>query len=234
LAPEFAEAEAAPLPDISDDPNALTPEVTKVVLKVLADLIRAKSEDGMGRQYELFIEKPDKRLFPDYYLLVERPLALKTIQAQLKKGGVYRLLGDIESDLELMCSNAKLYNEDSSPVYALSVELRDDFLKRLSEALANQKTPKKRATGKKKAAGASSVEGCEGEDEEGPKKKRARASTGGKKRSRKSESAVAVVRKEEAEEGEEEEGEDSQGEQEEEEGKLRITLPSNLFKRASL
>lgn len=136
-------ATSSTLSNLPDDPNALTPEMTKLVSKVLTDLIKIKTEDGY-RLYELFIDKPDKKIFPDYYLIIENPIAIKTIQAILKKGTQYRVLSDIEKDFELMCTNAKTFNEDSSPVYTLSVALKQDYLTRLNNLIATQKTLKKK------------------------------------------------------------------------------------------
>lgn len=230
-----------PLPDISDDPNALTPEVTKLVLKVISDLIRQKADDGL-RLYELFIEKPDKRIFPDYYMVIEKPIALKTIQTNLKKGGVYRLLGDVLADFDLMCSNAKTYNEDTSPVYALCVNLYEEYVRRVNEGLEILRTPKKKK-GKKKAA-STQEEGGEEEDP-APKKKRSRVSTGasgGKKRGRKPmtptvEEQSAVVADDDPGEIDEEDGDEEQeesGEDErDEEPVLRITFPSSLLRRGT-
>jgi hypothetical protein len=239
VAPESVEVEM-PLPDISGDPNALTPEVTKLVLKVVADLIKAKTDDGFSRLYELFVDKPDKRIFSDYYHIIETPIALKTIQANLKKGGTYRLLGDVERDFELICTNAKTYNEDSSPVYALSVTLRDEYLKRVAEAMEILKTPKKKPGKKKAAAVAEEGEGDE-EDGSGPRKKRPRVSAGGggKKRGRKSStpsssSALQSSMEDDGEEGEEDGDEEGHSEQEDgakKGGGLKITLPSSYLKR---
>lgn len=186
-----------------------------------------KTEDGL-RLYELFIEKPDKRIFPDYYVVIEKPIALKTIQANLKKGGVYRLLGDVLADFELMCSNAKTYNEDTSPVYALCVNLHDEYVRRVNEALELLRTPKKK---KGKSAPPEN-----GDDEDSaPKKKRSRVSNGGggKKRGKKSVSQMQEGQNEAAPHVEDKEEEQESEEDEEEENVLRITLPSMYLKRAT-
>jgi ATP-dependent helicase STH1/SNF2 len=64
-----------------------------------------------------FIKLPSKRDYPDYYVLVTRPICMKQIDARIKKEE-YKSLSDIRADVELLCNNCRTYNEDGSLLYA--------------------------------------------------------------------------------------------------------------------
>jgi hypothetical protein len=74
----------------------------------------------------LFLEKPDRKIYPDYYLLVPRPIGFKDILTKLKKKQ-YVTIEEVELDFALMSHNARMYNLDSSPVYAECESLREEF-----------------------------------------------------------------------------------------------------------
>ncbi len=68
---------------------------------------------------ELFREVPDKRLYPDYYVLIPQPISLKEITAKLKKRQ-YMSVDDVIADFTLMATNAKVYNSDASTIYKVT------------------------------------------------------------------------------------------------------------------
>jgi len=65
---------------------------------------------------ELFREVPEKRLYPDYYVVIPEPISLKEITAKLKKRQ-YLSIEEVIADFSLMASNAKTYNSDASTIY---------------------------------------------------------------------------------------------------------------------
>lgn len=82
----------------------------------LLDAVRT-AEDDMGRYYsEIFQELPSKKLYPDYYQLIERPIALNVIENHIKSNR-YTSLENVKADLDLMLENARTYNEPGSFVY---------------------------------------------------------------------------------------------------------------------
>jgi SNF2 family DNA or RNA helicase len=103
------------------------------IVRVVSDLQKVKSE--LGRPlYELFLEKPPKQIFPDYYQLIPHPISLKEIAQGLKKGE-YEYFEQIELDLARMADNARLYNTEQSDVYGLCEALRAEFYKRCKPLL---------------------------------------------------------------------------------------------------
>ena len=92
-------------------------------MKKISKLTRP--EDGSLRA-ALFLEKPDRKIYPDYYVLVPRPTSFKDITTKLKKG-LYTSIEDVETEFALMAHNARMYNLDTSPVFAECESLREEF-----------------------------------------------------------------------------------------------------------
>ncbi|KAG4306186.1 hypothetical protein PORY_000174 [Pneumocystis oryctolagi] len=82
-------------------------------------LVKAVQEakDSTGRLIsENFVRLPSKKLYPDYYELIKKPIALDMIKEKLKKGD-YVSMEDIREDFLQMCNNAKRYNVTESQIY---------------------------------------------------------------------------------------------------------------------
>nr|XP_029731908.1 protein polybromo-1-like isoform X3 [Aedes albopictus] len=70
-----------------------------------------------GRQpMGLFIEKPSKKLYPDYYQVIQHPIDMTTIENNIKTDR-YGVLDDAVGDYRLMFSNCRKYNEEGSMIY---------------------------------------------------------------------------------------------------------------------
>ena len=70
-----------------------------------------------GRNLSLdFLRRPSKRQYPDYYQLVQRPIALDDIKKQLDTGA-YHTFESIRQDFELCFNNAKQYNVKNSDIW---------------------------------------------------------------------------------------------------------------------
>jgi hypothetical protein len=103
--------------------------VTNALLKAVKEVSKlTRPEDGSVRA-ALFLEKPDRKIYPDYYMLVPRPLSFKDITIKIKKK-LYTTLEEAETDFALMSHNARMYNLDTSPVFAECESLREEFHKR--------------------------------------------------------------------------------------------------------
>lgn len=101
--------------------------------KLLNDEITgAVSADGVRDASALFLQKPDKKLYPDYYALIPEPISLKEICAELKRKA-YITLADLEFDLCLMALNARTYNTEASFVFLDVQHLRRTFYQRCIE-----------------------------------------------------------------------------------------------------
>ena len=64
----------------------------------------------------VFLEKPSRKDYPDYYDIISEPIDMNMIDARIK-GGQYRSEEELLADCKLMFSNCRLYNEEGSPIY---------------------------------------------------------------------------------------------------------------------
>ncbi|XP_050496969.1 protein polybromo-1 isoform X5 [Bombus huntii] len=66
--------------------------------------------------HTMFQLKPSKKLYPEYYDVIETPVDLKTVARKIQEGA-YSSITDMEKDLMLMCRNACQFNEPGSQIY---------------------------------------------------------------------------------------------------------------------
>ncbi|KAB5593830.1 SNF2-family ATP-dependent chromatin remodeling factor snf21 [Ceratobasidium theobromae] len=78
--------------------------------------------DGHQR-CELFKELPDRRLYPDYYELIQRPIAMSHLRKRAA-GGYYKTVAAYREDWRLMFNNARTYNQEDSFVYKDAEEMQ--------------------------------------------------------------------------------------------------------------
>lgn len=64
----------------------------------------------------LFMEKPSKKLYPDYYQVISDPIDVLTIESNIKNEK-YNSEEELISDFKLMFSNCRQYNEEGSMIY---------------------------------------------------------------------------------------------------------------------
>ncbi|WFD30454.1 hypothetical protein MSPP1_001475 [Malassezia sp. CBS 17886] len=132
-----AEPPAAPLPAADDqprksvrvgartvaDPAPPTPEEVTVmgrsVLDALMELHDARDGDALTAP---FLKLPSRRQYPDYYVVIKRPITLADVRNRLKQHE-YASLHDVRQDLELVCNNAKRYNERDSDIWLKARDL---------------------------------------------------------------------------------------------------------------
>lgn len=64
----------------------------------------------------LFMEKPNRKLYADYYDIIIHPVDLNTIDNNIRTDR-YSSVDDIVADYRLMFSNCRTYNEEGSSIY---------------------------------------------------------------------------------------------------------------------
>jgi hypothetical protein len=69
---------------------------------------------------------PVKMELPDYFDVVKEPMDLTIIRKRLD-GNMYREISTFEADVELVFTNAMLYNEEGTDVYEVAKEMLDKF-----------------------------------------------------------------------------------------------------------
>ena len=106
--------------------NALLPVYTAVV----------EAEDETGRPHsELFIEIPKRSEYPDYHVLIKRPVCLKQIKRRIDTRA-YKSLEAARADFHQMFENARTYNQEGSLVWLDAEALQRVFDSKYPEAEA--------------------------------------------------------------------------------------------------
>lgn len=101
-------------------PKVFTPLEARIQA-ILKGLRRFKNENGHLRILH-FERLPDKAELPEYYAVIQNPIALDTIKKKHKRKK-YQSVDQALQDLERMFENAKQFNEEGSEVYQDAVEL---------------------------------------------------------------------------------------------------------------
>lgn len=100
----------------------------KLIIRTLIDFV-----DDQDRQIcALFMEKPSKKDYPDYYEIIENPIDMKTIQMNVKNDQ-YATEDAFIADLKQMFENCKQYNEEGSQIYRDAEQLEALLSEKLSE-----------------------------------------------------------------------------------------------------
>ncbi|XP_040889762.1 polybromo 1, like isoform X4 [Toxotes jaculatrix] len=91
--------------------------VKKNRMKALYAAVTEAREAGTNRRLcDLFMVKPSKKDYPDYYNVILEPMDLKTIEHNIRNER-YATEEALMEDMKLMFRNARHYNEEGSQVY---------------------------------------------------------------------------------------------------------------------
>jgi len=83
--------------------------------------------------FEVFFDKPDRKLYPDYYKLIKNVVSLKSVQSKVKRSAgdkdaptisEFKSWGAFEHEMSYLWNNAWQFNEDGSEISALATELQ--------------------------------------------------------------------------------------------------------------
>ncbi|XP_058259192.1 polybromo 1, like isoform X3 [Hemibagrus wyckioides] len=86
-------------------------------MKALYAAVTEAREAGTGRRLcDLFMVKPSKKDYPDYYQVILEPMDLRTIESNIRSER-YVSEEALMNDMKLMFRNARHYNEEGSQVY---------------------------------------------------------------------------------------------------------------------
>ena len=77
-------------------------------------LLKFENVDSI-RIIDMFMEKPSRKDYPDYYEVITNPIDMKIINERIK-GGNYKTVDDFISDARLMFNNCRQYNEEGSAI----------------------------------------------------------------------------------------------------------------------
>ncbi|XP_077134267.1 protein polybromo-1 isoform X5 [Ranitomeya variabilis] len=110
--------------------------VRKQRMKILFNAVLEAREPMSNRRLcELFMFKPSKKDYPDYYKIILEPMDLKTIEHNIRSDK-YTTEDAMMDDMKLMFRNAWHYNEEGSRVYN-DAHLLEKILKEKRKELGN-------------------------------------------------------------------------------------------------
>jgi hypothetical protein len=94
------------------------------------------------RLAEIFLEKPDPATFPDYYEIIEKPIAINDILRKTR-AKLYATIPEFKDDWRLMFANARKFNGDDSWVVkdAQALEKELERVLRKNGFVDDQKPP---------------------------------------------------------------------------------------------
>lgn len=95
-----------------------------------------------------FMEKPSKKLYPDYYEIIAEPIDFLEIESKIK-AEQYSCESDLVKDFRLMFKNCREFNEENSPIFEdanlLEKYLLDKVLNKKKMAPIPEKSKKEKA-----------------------------------------------------------------------------------------
>ncbi|XP_050044386.1 protein polybromo-1-like isoform X4 [Dermacentor andersoni] len=113
-------------------PPGSTESTLKKRLKVLIRTL-LNYTDEVGRPLiSIFMEKPSRKDYPDYYEVITNPIDMKTIHENVKNNK-YSSEDAMVSDVKLMFSNCRMYNEEGSQIYRDADTLERALLDKIRE-----------------------------------------------------------------------------------------------------
>ena len=76
-----------------------------------------EDEGGATRSIiEPFMKPPPKSQYPDYYMIIQHPMAMDMIKKKINRED-YQTVDEFRDDVHLLCQNARTYNEDGSVLF---------------------------------------------------------------------------------------------------------------------
>lgn len=118
--------------------DVLTPEYRDVLQNNMEIIYGSILDytDSDRRLSDMFLIKPSKKLYPDYYVLIKHPLALDTIKKRMGNR-TYSNIREFLEDIHLIFSNARIYNEEGSIVYQDALALENLSASKFKELYPN-------------------------------------------------------------------------------------------------
>ncbi len=125
---------AVPIPDVAPRmPPAVRDQLQKSLRRIYDGLMSLevdfvpepdtnsdKEEDDEPQKRLIippFIKLPPKKDYGDYYFVIQNPICMNDILKKIKKED-YNSLGDMQKDLDLLVTNCRTYNEDTSLLFS--------------------------------------------------------------------------------------------------------------------
>ncbi|KAI9791982.1 MAG: hypothetical protein M1816_003251 [Peltula sp. TS41687] len=124
--------------------RAVHQKIFNIVYKSLMELeVPAdpeEDEDGEGLEkravIDPFVSLPSKKIYPDYYLVIQNPISMDQIKKKINKEE-YNSIKGFKEDILTLCNNARTYNEDGSLLFQDANTIESECLARLKSEMEN-------------------------------------------------------------------------------------------------
>ncbi|KAG5989425.1 hypothetical protein E4U52_005568 [Claviceps spartinae] len=103
-------------------------------IQTLTTYLSSVQEDGEDLAAG-FQRIPNRRVLPDYFDVINHPIAFSTIRSKIQKKQ-YSTFSEFVKDVAQICHNAQVYNRPSAPIFSAAVRLRDVFSDELGKLAA--------------------------------------------------------------------------------------------------
>ncbi|KAL4928702.1 putative RSC complex subunit (Sth1) [Aspergillus undulatus] len=135
--------QAKPVETLNVDDRAIIQKILNNVYQALMDMEQelpaeeSDSEDGPVTRaiIEPFMKPPPKSQYPDYYMIIQTPMAMDMIKKKINREE-YQSLREFRSDIALLCNNARTYNEDGSILFQDANDIEARCIAELSKETA--------------------------------------------------------------------------------------------------
>ncbi|KAL4942653.1 hypothetical protein BDV06DRAFT_191744 [Aspergillus oleicola] len=135
--------QAKPVETLSPDDRAILQKILNNVYQALMDMEQelpaeeSDSEDGPVTRaiIEPFMKPPPKSQYPDYYMIIQTPMAMDIIKKKINREE-YQNLREFKADVTLLCNNARTYNEDGSILFQDANDIEARCISELSKETA--------------------------------------------------------------------------------------------------
>ncbi|ONH76753.1 Transcription regulatory protein SNF2 [Pichia kudriavzevii] len=116
----------------SEDPTPKDRAELQMRMSAILDHIQNYANPVGRKLCKIFNSKPQRRLYPDYYVIIKNPIAFDTVKRRVNNW-TYNTLEEYMFDIHLIFKNARLYNLETSVVYSDSMILESQALKKYVE-----------------------------------------------------------------------------------------------------
>lgn len=133
-------AGVALVPDASG--SELTDWTFRKLISCAKSIVALKDPATKRRLSDIFLEKPSPEQFPDYYEIIQKPIAINDILRKCR-GKLYTDLQEFRDDWKLMFQNAKTFNGDGSWVAQDANSLQQELDRVMKKSGFADEGPKK-------------------------------------------------------------------------------------------
>ena len=117
--------------EMPKQPEAVREEIAAQSKELYDYILSYRNEEGRNLA-EIFLVKPSKKLYPDYYLLIRYPAAFEDVTRHIE-AKAYDSIKEVVEDFHLIFANARVYNTEGSTIYNDSIELEDAVVQKYRE-----------------------------------------------------------------------------------------------------